>query len=440
MAVLEASESGKRHSAKSETEEAPPGPSINTILTDRLPFNIFVATCVILNTVVIGLEQDLAPKTPGIAGKEMWWLLNCLFIIAFAVELIIRMYVEMSAFFEDLVNLLDVALVVAAGVDCFLLWPAGSGGAVRLFTVLRTLRILRLVKLVRMFPAFRELWLLVGGFVNSLKALAWVSMVVILVLYVCSVLVTTEIGQNDATYGIGPSYDGEVWPYKEYFGTIFRSMFTLFQVLTLDGWCDDIVRHIVHRQPIMAIFFILFVMVTAFGIINVVVGIIVDNTLVAAQVADTRVEQLQAYNRKKAIERLMDTLLKSDVKRSGEISKSELKAAVQSRVVQKLFDTIGIKWSEALEIYELLDHEKSGSVELKRFGASLRELVGGARRRDIVHMEITVGTLSQRLDFLDQKFSAIEEDVTILQNVAEEFMNRTVRLLTGHANFDDSEG
>jgi voltage-gated sodium channel len=301
--------------------------------------------------------------------------------------------------------------------------------------MLRTLRIVRLVKLVRMFSAFRELWLLVGGLVNSLKALGWVGIVVVIVLYVCSILTTTEIGQNDDVYGSGPSYDGEVWPYKEYFGTVWKSMFTLFQVLTLDGWCDDIVRHVVHRQPVMAIFFVVFLLITAFGLMNVIIGIIVENTLAAAQVADSRVEQQEAYARKKAVEKLEQILAKSDVNRTGEISREELAAAGQSPVVQEQFKAIGLRFEEAQEIFGLLDYEGRGIIELKRFAASCRELVGGARRRDIVQVEITVGTLAQRLDSLDRKFSSMESEVRGLHDLADDFVQNTVRLLTG---FDGS--
>merc|ERR1719502_2440890 len=108
--------------------------------------------------------------------------------------------------------------------------------------------------MVRLIPAFRDLWLLVGGLANSLKALAWVGIVLVCVLYVFAIFVTTEVGKNDTLY-YGPSYDGEVWPHKAYFGTVPRSMFTLFQVM-------------------------------AFGLMNLVVGIIVENTLAAASVAD----------------------------------------------------------------------------------------------------------------------------------------------------------
>merc|ERR1719502_179564 len=166
-----------------------------------------------------------------------------------------------------------------------------------------------------MFKTFRELWLLVGGIVNSVKALSWIMLILMLLCYVCSIVVTTEIGHNDEVYGVGPSYDGLVWPYKEYFGSVFKSMFTLFQIVTLDGWSDDVVRHIMYFQPFLAILFIAFVILTAFGLMNVVVGVIVENTLASASVANEAVEKNQANIRRKALEQLNVMLELSDTKR-----------------------------------------------------------------------------------------------------------------------------
>mmetsp|Transcript_26646 Transcript_26646/g.62151 ORF Transcript_26646/g.62151 Transcript_26646/m.62151 type:complete len:278 (+) Transcript_26646:476-1309(+) len=264
-----------------------------------------------------------------------------------------------------------------------------------------------------------------------MKALGWVGLIVITVLYVCSIVVTTEIGQNHEVYGAGPSYDGEIWPYEKYFGDVPTSMFSLFQVMTLDGWCDDIVRHVVYRQPLMGVFFVVFLFLTAFGLMNVVVGIIVENTLAAAQVADRRAEEHEAWARKQAVEQLTDLLVRSDSHRTGEISITELQVAHESVVVQDLFEKIGLTMEEAQNIFALLDYGRRGRVELKRFANSCRELVGGAKRRDIAQVEITVGTLARHLEQLDGQFSKIEAEVKDLTSMADDFVHQTVRTLTG---------
>jgi voltage-gated sodium channel len=409
---------------------APKDYSTKVRLTEKLPFNLFVGFCVTFNTLAMGMEQE-----HGELGEGQWYSFSLAMLICFVVEMIIRIFIDgFSEITKSPSNIADLILVAGACVDALLLAPISFSLAhkFRILTVFRMLRLLRLVKIIRVHTTFKELWLLVGGLVNSMKALIWIGVIVVLVLYVCSILVTTEIGQNDEVYGVGPSYDGELWPYKEYFGNIWKSMFTLFQVMTLDDWCDDIVRHVVHRQPAMGFFFIAFLMLTAFGLMNVVVGIIVENTLAAAEVADSVVEQQLGQQRKKAIVKLEEILKMSDVDRTGEISKEDLLALGESPVVLEQLQKIGLQFNEALEIFNLLDYERRNRIELVRFAASCHELVGGAKRRDIVQVEITVGTLAQRLDSLDHKFVHMEHEVGVLHEMADDFVQNTVRVLTGY--------
>mmetsp|Transcript_67782 Transcript_67782/g.107439 ORF Transcript_67782/g.107439 Transcript_67782/m.107439 type:complete len:492 (-) Transcript_67782:24-1499(-) len=403
----------------------------NALLVDELWFNVFVTTTVVLNAFLIGLEQEFSESDTGIADRFLWYMIELLFAVVFLGEMIARFCSLQISFILDFWNLADTLIVVGAVIDAIVLQPANAGGKLRLLTTLRILRCVRLVRLVRMFPVFRELWLLVGGLVNSVKALAWVCLILFLVMYSCGVVVTTLIGQNDEVYGNGPSYDGEVWPYKEYFGSVFKSMFTLFQVMTLDGWVDDVVRHIIFFQPLLAILFMMFVVLSAFGLMNVVIGVIVENTLAAASVADQAVDKEKAARRRKALDQLQVLLELSDSSRSGEISLREIQAAAQSRIVQLQFEALEVRQTEVETLFELLDYERKGKVELKRFITSCRELVGGVRRRDIAQVEITVGTLTQRLDSLDKKFSHIEEEVACMGNLAEDFLQHTVRALTG---------
>lgn len=426
--VVEYGDANKTSYTEKQQEKAK---AKSTYLVDELWFNVWVTFTVVLNAFLIGLEQEFSDHDTGIGKRFLWYMIELLFAFMFLGEMIARIASLQISFFTDFWNLADLVIVIGAVIDALVFAPANINGKLRLLTTLRILRCVRLVRLVRMFPVFRELWLLVGGLVNSVKALAWVCLILFLVMYSCGVVVTTLIGQNPEVYDNGPSYDGEVWPYKEYFGSVFKSMFTLFQVMTLDGWVDDVVRHIIFFQPLLAILFMVFVVLSAFGLMNVVIGVIVENTLAAASVADQAVEKEQAASRRKALDQLQVLLELSDSSRRGEISLREIQAAAQSRIVQMQFEALEVSQTEIETLFELLDYERKGKVNLKRFITSCRELVGGVRRRDIAQVEITVGTLTQRLDSLDKKFSHIEEEVACLGNLAEDFLQHTVRALTG---------
>mmetsp|Transcript_126047 Transcript_126047/g.362563 ORF Transcript_126047/g.362563 Transcript_126047/m.362563 type:complete len:545 (-) Transcript_126047:230-1864(-) len=423
-------------SPKSPVSDASTVGELKVHYLDRLPFNVTVVCVTFFNIAVIAMEMDMGPG-PGasLADRFHWWALEGCITCFFFIELTCRILRGRKAWFLDIWNTLDFILVCLAILDFLILSPAGMGGQIRLFTVFRAFRGIRLVRLVRMFGSVRELWFLVGGITNSVKAVGWVACVVLLLLYVCAVAVTSEIGQNDDAYSIGPSYDGEVWPYKDYFGTVFKSMFTLLQVMTLDSWCDNIVRHVIYRQPLMGVFFVGFIFVMAFGLMNVLVGVIVENTLQAAAISDARIAATKGEARKEAVEKLYDVLTKSDQDGSGEISMDEFAAAYQSKIVQRQLDLIGLTFDEVQEIFRLLDYEDRGMVELIRFRDSCRELTSGAKRRDLVQVEVTVGALAQHLERLDNQFARIEGDIGDLTRMADSFVQNTVRVLTG---FDGS--
>ena len=61
-----------------------------------------------------------------------------------------------------------------------------------------------------------------------------------------------------------------------FFGTIGASMYTLFQIMTLEGWSEEIVRPVMEVYPYALVFFIPFIITTSFAVLNLFIGIIVD--------------------------------------------------------------------------------------------------------------------------------------------------------------------
>eukprot|EP00405_Crypthecodinium_cohnii_P052508 CAMPEP_0206605508 /NCGR_PEP_ID=MMETSP0325_2-20121206/50482_1 /ASSEMBLY_ACC=CAM_ASM_000347 /TAXON_ID=2866 /ORGANISM="Crypthecodinium cohnii, Strain Seligo" /LENGTH=132 /DNA_ID=CAMNT_0054121115 /DNA_START=113 /DNA_END=511 /DNA_ORIENTATION=+ len=109
----------------------------------------------------------------------------------------------------------------------------------------------------------------------------------------------------------------------------------------------------------------------------------------------------------------------------------ELKAANQSKIVQELIAKIGLSFEEVVEIFRLLDYEQRGKIEVARFTRACRELVGGVKRRDLAQVEITVGALAQHLENLDQQFTYIEKEIRDVTHMTADFVQNTVRALTG---------
>ena len=159
---------------------------------------------------------------------------------------------------------------------------------------------------------------------ESMKTLMWVSMLLMLFLYVCGIFVTMTIGQNVLMYGQYYNDSGG-WNHAEYFGTVTKSMYTLFQVMTLESWAEGIARHVISQQPEMMLFFILFLMFTTFGLLNLVIGVIVENTLAAARNNEEKIRKQQERERSRVLGHLRDIFDLADEDCSGSLTIDELK-------------------------------------------------------------------------------------------------------------------
>lgn len=202
-----------------------------------------VIAVIVLNAITLGLETD--ERVMARAGGVMH-ALDRIILAVFAAELGLRIYAFRLSFFKEGWNLFDFVIVAIA------LIPASGP-----FAVLRSLRILRLLRLVSTVPSLRKV---VSGLLAALPGMGSIMLLMLLVFYVGAVM---------ATNLYGPAF-------PEWFGTLQRSFYTLFQIMTLDSWSMGIVRPILEVHPYAWAFFIPFVLCTAFAVLNLLIGVIVS--------------------------------------------------------------------------------------------------------------------------------------------------------------------
>jgi voltage-gated sodium channel len=99
---------------------------------------------------------------------------------------------------------------------------------------------------------------------HSIPGMLSVIGILTLIFYVCAVLATTLYGRH---------HDPQM---QEWFGSISASLYTLFQVMTLESWSMGIVRPTMTHFPMSWLFFVPFIIVTSFAVLNLFIGIIVD--------------------------------------------------------------------------------------------------------------------------------------------------------------------
>jgi len=210
-------------------------------------FTRFITAVILLNAVTLGLETD-----QGIMDRFGGTLLflDRIALGIFTIELALKLFVYRLSFFRAGWNVFDFVIVGIA------LMPASGPLA-----VLRALRVLRVLRLVTVVPSMRRV---VAALLHAIPGMASITAVLLVIYYVCSVLATKLFSHHPVS---------EI---AEQFASIPASMYTLFQVMTLEGWSNEIVRPVMDVYPYAWLFFIPFIIITSFAVLNLFIGIIVD--------------------------------------------------------------------------------------------------------------------------------------------------------------------
>lgn len=198
---------------------------------------------ILINAVILGLETS-AEVMANVGPFLM--ALDKAILVVFVIELGIRLVVHRFAFFKDGWNVFDFIVVGIALV------PASGP-----FAVLRALRVLRVLRVLTFVPSMRKI---VGALIKSLNGMLSIAMVLGLVYYVAAVMVTKLFGEA----------------FPDWFGSLGASLYTLFQVMTLESWSMGIARPVMEEFPYAWAFFVPFILIATFTMLNLFIAVIVN--------------------------------------------------------------------------------------------------------------------------------------------------------------------
>lgn len=345
---------------------------------NRPCFSTFICIMVILNTLQMGLEVD-NPDRPA------WFYTENLFTAAFVLELVLKLCCLRGAYFHDKGNWLDGFLAVAAAVDNWCLSLIGGQVGVYSLTVLRILRMARLVRILRLVKACKRFVLILAGVVDAISTTCWVACLLGLAIYVCAIFCVGYLGKSSKELYPGYTEDPEEMddfevmvnfnPYM-FFGSMGRAMLTLFNVAILAEW-PEVMRPISEKQPHMVLFFIMFVLFVTFGIMNVIIGMIVDNVM-------SNAHKLQALNARKEAELKVHIFedikhvaqCELDADKNGTISRDELANSLENGALKTLLQEVNLpQGCSAHELCQLLDQSGEGALKCEEFIQGFYRLV-----------------------------------------------------------------
>jgi voltage-gated sodium channel len=236
---------------------------------DQRWFVNLVLVVILANALILGADTMVSG-----AAHEILMRIDQVMLGFFVVELLLRIVAHGRKFFRDPWNLFDLAVVGIAVL------PASSDA----LSALRALRVLRVLRVITVVPSLRRV---VDGLLRAVPGMGAVGALLVLVIYVAAVIATGLFGDSS----------------EEYFGNLGISLFTLFQAMTGEAW-PDIARAVMETHPWAWIFFVLYILVVSFAVLNLFIAVIVNGMEEISEEErkddeqkDERLDNLAAQNR-----------------------------------------------------------------------------------------------------------------------------------------------
>jgi len=216
-------------------------------IAENKTFTNLIIGLILLNAIIVGLETY--PAINQRYEEYLYWI-DAVLLSIFTIEIMIRIIGSSSLvqFFKNPWNIFDFVIVAASIVF------VGSNYVI----VLRIFRILRVLRAISIIPSLRKM---VNALLLTIPSMGNIMILLTIFFYMYAV-VGTMLFQSIA---------------PEHFGSLHRTLLTLFQILTLDSWATGVMYPILEETSLALIYFISFILIGAFVIINLFVGVIVNN-------------------------------------------------------------------------------------------------------------------------------------------------------------------
>ncbi|MEQ8825447.1 MAG: ion transporter [Filomicrobium sp.] len=218
------------------------GGALSSFFKSRV-YEFGIIALIAFNAVLLAAET--VPTIKSSSGETLEFL-NQLIVFAFVVEITLKILTFRGDFWRDPWNSFDLAVVAIS------IMPASGA-----FASLRALRALRLLRLIAVLPSLRRV---VESFLKALPSLGSIMLLLMLLVFVFSVMGTNLFGAD----------------HPEAFGWFGASAFSLFTVMTLEGW-PDLAREVMQSHPMAWMFFITFIILSSWVVLNLVIGVVVDS-------------------------------------------------------------------------------------------------------------------------------------------------------------------
>jgi len=267
------------------------------------------------------------------------------------------------------------------------------------------LRLVRVVRAVRLIPTFKVLWTLIGGLLDSFNTLLWTFVMILSVLWTFAIFAVYWIGRADEFED-----DAEA---QMYFGDVWKTLLTLFQVVTLDSW-TAVARPLMKKSGVIAPFFLCVIAVVTFVLMNLITAVIVEHAFNQAKEDEEMVAHELKQEQDAEIAELCEIFKEIDLDGSGMLDKEEYDQAVMfnPRIKAKV-DVLEMTQQELLDLWSLFAGA-DGELSVEEFERGMRSIRGEARAKDTFTCVRRLHRVNKRLSALIQSIASIQAEADLV--------------------------
>jgi len=348
---------------------------------------------------MLGAYPDpLFPPSSYHNWEEAFGIVDMIFALFFALEVIMRVFVLGVAFWKSWLNYIDVAVSVISVVEMFVFMTSPIGVNPVLFRLLRMGKLSRAMRVVSMTSVLASLQLLLKCLAASRDMLFWSFLLLTFVQCVAGMIVTTLCWEFIKDENQDVSVRESVY---RYYGTFTRTFLSMFEIM-FANWSPPCRVLVEHVSEWFSIFFLLYRCVLGFAVLNVVNAVFVQQTMKTASSDEDiafkqREKDITQYNRK--VKKLFATM---DSSGDGAINFEEFSKLVKSPKLRFWMSQLELEYHDLLSLFEFLDNG-DGQITLTEFIDGAARLRGSAKALDVWRMETKVEVLFEEvLNYLDE--------------------------------------
>ncbi|CAD7975172.1 unnamed protein product [Amoebophrya sp. A25] len=357
-------------------------------LTNNMNFEIAVACLMVLNGVTLAMGAEKQPD-----GVMPWYLIVAeqFFTFVFVAEALVRYLAFGWPWLMEFYNFADVMLIFTTGVlVMWILEPAGiRSDFIRNFSILRLLRLLKLSRAVAAVDAFELVWRMLRCGMKTGKLLLWAILDVCFLAFVFGIFFTVLIGKDAKLV-----HDDIV---LDLFGDVPRAAMTSFQIGTKTHW-TTMTRHIRELGNNWCFTLSLLCMTSInFVLFNLVTASVIQSMFNETSSDKERRQRLEEHKRAQYWQTLVGIFHALDEDDSGEVTAEELDWAINNnKALQRKLQDIGMHKATMSDLWNLLDVNGDGVLDLDEFLDGIRQMHGSAKSYNMIRINTRCSGLTKR--------------------------------------------